>query len=175
MSYKLAVCLGDNGVPIKDYIFPAASDSIYVDPLTGDLIWQNPVELGKYNVAIAIEEWRDGIKIGEIIRDMQIEVHPTDNYPPEIERIDDICVEKGRLIAGPFESAINSYWTIIILPDGSKEGWPQSESGDDFRRKAIRVFDQFGVDWAEIQYGDENDENKMLRHSGSAKPEGETQ
>ncbi len=96
ISYKLTMCLGNNGVPINGYAFPLASNSIYVDEITGDFVWDTPVGMGEYNVAMEIEEWRDGIKIGSIIRDMQIEVEETDNLPPVITALADFCVVAGE-------------------------------------------------------------------------------
>lgn len=93
LSFKMAVCLGDNAKPIKDYSLPKAKVSIKVDPISGDLIWNYPETLGIYNVAMEIEEWRNGVKIGSIIRDMQIEVVETDNKPPKIEKLNNYCVE----------------------------------------------------------------------------------
>lgn len=97
LSYKLAICLGDNVEPIEGYTFPPSTNTpVYVDEITGDLVWDSPPVVGKYNVAMAIEEWRNGVKIGEIIRDMQIDVEDTDNNPPIIFPVDDICVEAGE-------------------------------------------------------------------------------
>ena len=98
LSYKLATCLGNNGVEIANYVLPPYENSLYVDELTGDLIWDYPTQVGIYNIAMAIEEWRDSYKIGEIIRDMQIEVDSTDNNPPEIIPQDEICVLAGTLL-----------------------------------------------------------------------------
>lgn len=99
LSYQLTVCLGDNGNPIPGYKFPESSNiPIYVDSITGDLVWDAPPKVGIFNVAIAINEWRHGIKIGQIIRDMQIEVRPTDNYPPYINPIDPYCVIAGEYL-----------------------------------------------------------------------------
>lgn len=98
ISYKMAVCLYDGGVPIPDFSLPPASTNIYVDEVTGDLIWDTPVNIGIYNVAMEIEEWRNGIKISSIIRDIQIEVYETDNNPPDIFDISDMCVEADSLI-----------------------------------------------------------------------------
>ena len=58
LSYKLSVCLGDDGLPIPGYTLPYATDSIVVDEITGDLIWANPAQIGIVNVAMLIEEWR---------------------------------------------------------------------------------------------------------------------
>ena len=98
LSYKLAVCLGNDSKPIESYTLPQASESITVDPISGDLIWNTPVFLGIYNVAIEIEEWRNGVKIGSIIRDMQIEVVETDNKPPKIDPLGPFCEEAGSLV-----------------------------------------------------------------------------
>ena len=69
-----------------------------MNPLTGDLIWDAPAMKGYYNVAFIVEEWRDGVKIGEIVRDMQIIVEDARNDRPVLEPLPDICVEAGTLI-----------------------------------------------------------------------------
>jgi len=33
-------------------------------------------------------------------------------------------------VTPPVPSALNNYWTLLIPPDGSKEGWPASAAGD---------------------------------------------
>lgn len=100
LSYKLSVCLADNGEPIENYTLPPSSNTpIYVDELNGDLVWDAPVEVGTYNVAMEIQEWRNGIKIGQIIRDMQIDVVETDRNPPEISPLRDWCVEAGDTVS----------------------------------------------------------------------------
>lgn len=95
LSYKLAVCLGNNGMPIQGYTYPKANNELYVDAITGDFVWDAPIQIGEYNVAMEIEEWRDGIKIGSIIRDMQIAVEETDNQPPIINDLPNYCVVAG--------------------------------------------------------------------------------
>jgi len=49
-------------------------------------------------VAMEIQEWRAGIKIGVVVRDMQIEVYETDNNPPVTAPLPDLCVEAGELV-----------------------------------------------------------------------------
>jgi hypothetical protein len=95
ISYRLTVCTEENGRPIKDYTLPKASDTLYVNPVTGDLVWDTPVDTGIYNIAIEIDEWRRHVKIGSIARDMQIDVHDTKNRPPVIMPLQDFCVEAG--------------------------------------------------------------------------------
>jgi len=98
LSFKITTCLGDNGEPIADYSFPNASIELKVDPISGDLIWNYPEDIGIFNVAMEIEEWRNGVKIGSIIRDMQIEVVETDNKPPVFDPLDDHCVEADSVL-----------------------------------------------------------------------------
>ncbi len=95
LSYELTVCLGENGQPIPGYTLPPASHDFYVNPISGDLVWNTPTTPGKYNVAMLVEEWRNGIKIGKIVRDMQIEVYESNNHAPTIDSIPDMCVVAG--------------------------------------------------------------------------------
>ncbi len=98
LSYRLVRCKTTGGEDIAGYTFPAASDSIYIDERTGDLIWENPVAQGEYNVAVLVREWRNGRLIGEITRDMQIVVQMCDNYPPDLICDDTYCVEAGQML-----------------------------------------------------------------------------
>ncbi len=96
LSYKLAICTAEGGKEIEGYTFPPFSDSLVVNERTGDLIWAAPTEIGKYNVAMTIEEWRKGVRIGRIQRDMQIEVYETTNKPPEISGAGRFCIIAGE-------------------------------------------------------------------------------
>ncbi len=104
LSYKMAICTAEGGKEIEGYSFPPFSDSLVVDERTGDLIWSAPTEVGKYNVAMTIEEWRNGVRIGRIQRDMQIEVYETTNKPPAITGAGIFCVTAGQL----FETEIRA-------------------------------------------------------------------
>jgi len=95
LSYKFTACTGEDGKPIIGYTLPPATTSIAIDPITGNLIWDTPPYVGKYNIAIMIEEWRNGIKIGYITRDMQIDVFVTENLPPVNIDPSDICIPVG--------------------------------------------------------------------------------
>lgn len=97
LSYSLIPCRGYNGEDIPGYTLPAASNFIAIDPHTGDLTWDSPLMAGEYNIAILIEEWRNGILIGSMVRDMQITVAPCDNEPPVVE-VNDTCVIAGSRI-----------------------------------------------------------------------------
>jgi len=99
ISYKLTVCTEQDGRPIDGYTLPPANDTLFVNPVTGDLTWITPVDTGIYNIAMDVEEWRDGVKIGNIVRDMQIEVYNTDNHQPQQNELGNYCVAAGTTIA----------------------------------------------------------------------------
>jgi len=98
LSFKMDTCRYDGGQKIPGFFLPPSSNSIYVNPTTGDLIWDTPLEKGIYNVAMRIEEWRMGVIISNVVRDIQIEVEETDNQPPVLDPTDDLCVVAGDYI-----------------------------------------------------------------------------
>ncbi len=133
LSYRLVVCKGAGGYDIPSYSYPMTSDYFIIDPITGDLIWETPVLQGEYNVAFVIEEWRFGIKIASVRRDMQINIVACNHDPPVIYTIDDTCVLAGDFLqfdvtaidpdhtnveltgfGGPFEQSQNPAY---IYPD----------------------------------------------------------
>lgn len=70
--------------------------NLTIDSHTGTIVWDSPQKEGEYNLAILIEEYRDGIKMSSVLRDMQIMVIACDNVPPVIEALSDTCVEAGQ-------------------------------------------------------------------------------
>ncbi|MBO7492880.1 MAG: gliding motility-associated C-terminal domain-containing protein [Bacteroidales bacterium] len=97
LSYSLINCRGYEGEDIPGYILPQASAYIEIDPITGDLTWDSPLMAGEYNIAILIQEWRNGVLIGSMVRDMQITIAQCNNEPPVIE-VYDTCVVAGARI-----------------------------------------------------------------------------
>lgn len=114
LSYKLTVCTREDGKPIENYTFPPATKSLRVDSISGDLIWDTPADTGVFNVAMEIQEWRNGKKIGIVVRDMQIEVYSTNNKPPVNSQLRDYCVEAGDTIDFLFSAtdANNDYLSL---------------------------------------------------------------
>ncbi len=83
-------------IPVLNYQYPSAfGGSFTIDPQTGLIVWDTPQQVGIYAIAIKIEEYRDGRKIGEVIRDMVIFVSDCNNNPPEIIAPDEICLKIG--------------------------------------------------------------------------------
>jgi gliding motility-associated-like protein len=98
LSYIITVCTREDGRPIENYTFPPATKSLTVDSISGDLIWDTPADTGVFNVAMEVQEWRNGKKIGVVVRDMQIEVFNTNNKPPVNSPLRDYCVEAGDTV-----------------------------------------------------------------------------
>jgi gliding motility-associated-like protein len=96
LSYRIVNCKTTGGIDIPGFSQPAASNSFTINPFTGDVIWDTPVLQGEYNIAFVIEEWRHGVKIGSLTRDMQIEILACSNNPPVILSPDDTCVTAGQ-------------------------------------------------------------------------------
>lgn len=74
--------------------------------------------------------------------------------------------EKAKEIFGAHVTEIlpevtNGYLTFFIGPDGSKEGWPESDDGDKKRyefKEWVKKNYKLWLEVAEVQYHDEEDE-----------------
>lgn len=73
---------------------------------------------------------------------------------------------------------VNQWFTFFVGPDGSKEGWADSDEGDKKREafiaclRSLRWEDGSSpLDWAEVQYGDDERVTKVTAHSDSRGPE----
>jgi gliding motility-associated-like protein len=71
----------------------------FVDPLTGDLVWDAPLLPGLYSVALMIEEWRAGVRIGLVVRDIQIIVLDTPFRRPSVSEVPTVCVAAGEKVS----------------------------------------------------------------------------
>ncbi len=66
-------------------------------------------------------------------------------------------------------TTINGTTSFFIAPDGSKEGWNESNSFEEKRKEFINwLKTQYRYDWALIQYGDDESDNRLLEASGNA-------
>lgn len=103
LVYELAVPLQSVGLVVPGYrypdeIAPGPNNRISINSSTGEFVWDAPVLQGEYNIAIRILEYRKGILINEVLRDMQILVRTCINDPPAIEAVSEICVVAGEKI-----------------------------------------------------------------------------
>ncbi|MEM9024393.1 MAG: gliding motility-associated C-terminal domain-containing protein, partial [Bacteroidota bacterium] len=113
LSYALSVCFTTGGQVVAGYVLPNEFDpgpnnNLSVDPVTGTVLWDAPTAVNNpnggpdlYNLCFRIDEWRNGIRIGSVLRDMQIAIENCNNQPPVIQPLDEICVLAGDLIEVP--------------------------------------------------------------------------
>lgn len=89
------------GYRFPNEIGPGDDNNLRIDPKTGMITWDSPQIQGEYNIAIRINEWRNGVLLNSINRDMQIFVSACNNYPPVIETVDELCVIAGDSVRLP--------------------------------------------------------------------------
>lgn len=72
----------------------------------------------------------------------------------------------GGLVGGIVPHAVNGGAAFLIAPDGSKEGWEQSDVGDALRQEFIAYLRGEGrdlyLDWCLILIGGDSDEYRVL-------------
>ncbi|MEJ8755798.1 gliding motility-associated C-terminal domain-containing protein [Pontibacter sp. H259] len=137
LAFKLRVPLrkdaAGNIVAVPGYTLPdrtiscrnstdsgAATFTLNVE--TGQLVWDAPCKVGEYNVAFVVEEWRvtatgGRIKIGEVVRDMQILVIDTENDPPVLEPLD-TCIVAGTTFTGIVRATDENKDLILLTASG---------------------------------------------------------
>jgi gliding motility-associated-like protein len=119
LSFKLRVPLrtdiAGNISPVPGYSLPdrtfncsnatgTGSATFTLNMENGQLVWDAPCRKGEYNVAFVVEEWRIAsnggrIKLGEVVRDMQILVTDAVNDPPVLAPLD-TCIIAGETFTG---------------------------------------------------------------------------
>jgi gliding motility-associated-like protein len=108
LSYELVSPQQGPGEEVPNYIFPqnigpGTDNIISLDPLTGTFLWRSPKIAGEYNIAFRINEYRQGVLINSLIRDMQVLVRGCDNEAPVIESADEFCVIAGTQLSIPID------------------------------------------------------------------------
>lgn len=75
----------------------------------------------------------------------------------------------SRLGANPLisEKAVNGYVTVVIPPDGSKEGWASSDDGDLRREEIVKLLMSAGFEWLEVAYGWDDGSADVVRSAWS--------
>ncbi|NND78114.1 MAG: hypothetical protein HKN39_08025 [Flavobacteriales bacterium] len=104
LAYELIESTTFNNAIIGGYVFPdevepGADNTISINELTGELIWDSPQLIGEYNVVIQIKEYRNGVLIGFVKRDMQINVLSCQNDSPEIQELADTCIIANTVLS----------------------------------------------------------------------------
>jgi len=111
------------------YITPP---DVTIDPVTGDLIWDTPPPISgvndptlggrgfdEYNICFEILEWRNGVIVSRVQRDMQITVWACENDPPVVFA-PDTCVLAGSTLTIPVAASDpnNSSASLTLTASG---------------------------------------------------------
>jgi gliding motility-associated-like protein len=130
LVFALVPCLGALAQPLADWESPVdytddPNDIFQIDPENGDITWDTPLVPGEYNVAFEVREYRNGLFVGSVQRDMQITVVACGNRPPEIQPLPAFCVAANETLTFTL-----SYSDPDLPPDPvtvDAEGGPMSE------------------------------------------------
>jgi gliding motility-associated-like protein len=90
-------------IQVPNYLFPdeinpGPNNTHYLDPITGEFVWTAPQRKGEYNIAFVIIEYRQGVPLDTMVRDMQILIEDCENQPPIIETVREVCVIAGETL-----------------------------------------------------------------------------
>ncbi len=76
LAFDLVVPRGQNCEPFPDYSFPdqiqPGTSTMTINPHTGVFQWTDPQISGYTSIAIQCTEWRNGVLIGQVVRDMTL-------------------------------------------------------------------------------------------------------
>lgn len=71
----------------------------------------------------------------------------------------------SKLISDILKGVINDQSSFFIAPDGSKEGWPTSDNGDNARKEFLDWLqkDENDCDYVELMFGGDDEEESVVR------------
>lgn len=104
LVFSLVPCLGLLAQPLDTWESPVEytddpNDVFQMNPQNGDITWDTPLVPGEYNIAFEVREYRNGLFVGSVQRDMQITVVACGNRPPEIQPQQSYCVAANETLA----------------------------------------------------------------------------
>ena len=80
------------------------------------------------------------------------------------------------VVSAILDSRMNGFLTLLVPPDGSKEGWVDSDDGDVSRNQFVEWLESqrhsdgsTSLDWVEVQYGDDEYETRICRDSDAVR------
>ena len=73
--------------------------------------------------------------------------------------------EIGLLITNTVDARIGYMASFLVVPDGSKEGWPDSNMFDEMREAFKRYLKEQKIDWVEVVFGCDDGETYISESS----------
>lgn len=72
-----------------------------------------------------------------------------------------------NMISDRYKSPVGDFESFAIFPDGSKEGWDDSDHGDEFRKQVVDALRSMLVDWIEVSYGGDYNHGTVISYAGN--------
>ena len=107
-------CRGAAGIEILDTYDPSiVSDPVRIDSTTGEVRWEVPKNVGQYNFALLVSEYRIGPLgswefMGSVTRDLQVDIDQCNNNPPVLDPLGPFCVVAGKTSISWFGQTIRT-------------------------------------------------------------------
>ena len=104
LAFHFTVPLQGTNSPVPNYSFPdqinaGPNNRMTIDETTGLITWDSPQKAGEYNLAVTVVEYRNGVALDSMIRDMQILIQQCTNEPPVVTtEVEELCVVAGQLV-----------------------------------------------------------------------------
>jgi gliding motility-associated-like protein len=125
LHFSLVPCMQAMGEPVPAFQFPdqfppGPNNNFTINHRTGEIIWAVPQIPGIYNIAILVREYRNGVNIGTMLRDMAIFVGNTINDPPVLTPLRDTCVVAGSSVSVSMSATdADANQTVTITANGA--------------------------------------------------------
>lgn len=84
------------------------------------------------------------------------------------EKLRDTAIRLGLQCTSIETSKANGYCSFLVVPDGSKDGWPTSDQCDIARNQLLLLTDSNQCEWVHVRYSDDH-EHASLQDSSVAK------
>ena len=96
----------------------------------------------------------------------------TGTHGNDIDTAHAFAESTGAQVTPIMETFINNERTFFVCPDGSKEGWHQSDLGDEQRARIVEHLKTYAYDdgssplqWVEFFYGDDMGQTAILNRN----------
>lgn len=107
LSYSLIAPQQSVNNAVPQYVYPdsycqtnmgSGNNTFRINAQTGQITWATPCIQGFFQFAIQVREYRCGLFIGNVMRNMQVIVLPQSINPPRLSNVYDTIIQPGQLL-----------------------------------------------------------------------------
>jgi len=114
----------------SNYVYPDAPINVgglgggagvlTINSQTGTVCWDAPQRIGEFNFCVRVSEYRNGLLVGSVVRDIQLTVVNCSNNPPVLQTLPSLCVEAGATVNFPVSATDPDAGQLVtVTPYGS--------------------------------------------------------